>query len=79
MRTMARNMLVSEGNVQCSPACRLTPAASYMTIKLKARLTANKELPKPNSSAVAVVTACFICHSQSNCCVRSRCKSYCNV
>ncbi len=40
------------------PACRRTPAASYMTIELKARLTANRELPRPNSIAVAVVIAC---------------------
>lgn len=41
----------------CLPAWRRTPAASYMTIELKARLTANRELPRPNSIAVAVVTA----------------------
>ena len=53
------NMKSSQGPEHGSlPACRLTPAASYMTIKLKARLTANKELPSPNSIAIAVVTAC---------------------
>lgn len=72
-------MLMPAGIVQCSPACRLTPAASYMTIKLKARLTANKELPRPNSSAVAAVTACFSCHSQSCCHVRGRSKNRCIV
>ena len=53
--------------VQCSqcksPACRLTPAASYMTIKLKAKLTANSGLPMPSSKAMDVVTACKLPHT----------------
>lgn len=60
MQAVLRQTLLSGTSTVCkgSPAWRLTPAASYMTIKLNARLTANNELPRPNSSAVAVVTAC---------------------
>ena len=40
------------------PACRLTPVASYIVITVKQRATAKRELPRPNSKATAVVTAC---------------------
>ena len=46
------------------PACRLTPAASYITIRLNARLIANKGLPIPSSRAIDVVTACTLSHQQ---------------
>jgi len=41
------------------PAWRRTPAASYMVMTVKQRATANRELPRPNSNATAVVTACL--------------------
>ena len=40
------------------PACCLTPVASYIVITVKQRATAKSELPRPNSKATAVVTAC---------------------
>ena len=41
-----------------APACQRTPAASYIVMTVKQSATAKSELPRPNSSATAVVTAC---------------------
>ena len=51
-------------HVGVAPACRRTPAASYMTTRLKHSATANSALPRPNWNATAVVTAC-----RQTCCV----------
>lgn len=45
------------------PACRLTPAASYITIELSARARAKAELPNPCWTAIAVVTPCTALHA----------------
>jgi hypothetical protein len=42
----------------CLPACRRTPAASYMTMELNATAQAKAVLPKPDWYAIAVVMPC---------------------